>query len=287
MCTFPFFNLGVLVNRKTWFCIVVLIVSVSRADEDEKTFRYEGVEIPVTLQQLKNIESIRDHSRPEISRQEADVKGYKQETSPITKELHSKLQELESARDAKIEALLTPDQLRIVRETHLKKLREKVTRDIAYLRDFGSVVAELANAETLVAYEGLPRKDEDEDETKAKPEIDGAKTFQIDGFDFFTQPLTVSPKTVEQFRRVVADYRSFESYGGPYFCGGYHPDLCLEWRTNGQVYRVCICFGCYEARIIGPKKTLMFDIDDAAYKNLYQIAKTVFKHRHLEAEHEP
>ena len=254
-----------------------------RAADEKPVFYHQDVELQVTAAQLEKLEAIDAKHFGEIARQTNLLSTHEEKTLHEAKALRDKVLEIERARDAEIEASLTPEQQRRLQDGRIADLREQVDREVRFLRDIAPIVVDIAKADTLVVYEGLPRLDEN----GIRRETAEHKTFQKEGYYFYAEPLGVRPGVVERLRKIVANYRSFLAYGGPKFCGGYHPDLCLEWRTQDQVHRVYLCFGCHEGQFVGPKYDYMVDIDEPAYEELFKTAVSLFKHRNWKAEIEP
>ncbi len=57
----------------------------------------------------------------------------------------------------------------------------------------------------------------------------------------------------ERLKTLLSDPGSYAAYSGEKKCGGFHPDHAVEWTAGGRTYQVLICFGCFEAKIYGPK----------------------------------
>jgi hypothetical protein len=119
-------------------------------------------------------------------------------------------------------------------------------------------VATLKQADRLVLYEGLPHPMYEAQalasEKKAKP------TVTLHGFRFYREPLDLKPGDDDRLRALLGNPHSFSTYSGEKKCGGFHPDYAVEWTAGGQTYQALICFGCFEARIYGPKGGTTYDV---------------------------
>jgi hypothetical protein len=115
----------------------------------------------------------------------------------------------------------------------------------------------IADAERLVLYEGMPHQGNEKALAKALQEH---RSIKRHGFDFYDAQIPVRDEAVKEFRKLFSDPKSYRTYGGSKRCGGYHPDWCLEWTTEGAIYRVLPCFGCGEFQLFGPKNQLYADM---------------------------
>jgi hypothetical protein len=109
-----------------------------------------------------------------------------------------------------------------------------------------------------------------------KKELATKKTVRIHDFPFYERPLALAADEVEPLRRLSAAGSSYQTYGGPKACGGYHPDYCLAWKDGNVTYHLLICFGCHEMKLYGPKSELIVDIGEEAFKTFETALK---KHR--------
>jgi hypothetical protein len=80
-------------------------------------------------------------------------------------------------------------------------------------------------------------------------------------------------------RELLSDYRNFQTYGGPKLCGGFHPDLLVEFKEKGGTLRVLICFGCHEVKFARPKGSFMVDMEDKGFERLLRAAKAIYRER--------
>ncbi len=266
-------------------CFIMAILLATSASAQDKTvaFYYQREFISVTPEQHNQLDTVQDEYRQQIFRLEDELDADKRNVERSIEDIRRGIRDLELARDAKIESLFTVEQRRQFRAARLETLRKTVDRDADFLQRFAAVAKHIANADSVIVYEGLPRLDEAGIEREKREN----ETFQMDGFDFYAKPIALEQEIIDALQRHVADYRSFIPYGGPKFCGGYHPDLCLEWHTSGQVYRAFFCFGCHEGRFMGPDTKFMVDVDHNAYEVLYDLSKTFLRQGHLPAALEP
>ena len=187
-----------------------------------------------------------------------------------------KLRQQVYVRDNELEALLTAEQLKSLNEQRLSETRENAKRGVQFMAEFARFLDHVSASGELTVFEGLPRATDDE---LAKIKNDN-KTIEIDGWYFYAQPLPTKPSTVEKLRSTLVNYQSFQPYSGGKFCGGFHPDFCVEWKTSGKTHNLLVCLTCFESVYITPTGKTRFDFNDAAWKSFTQIAVSAFiKHK--------
>jgi hypothetical protein len=144
--------------------------------------------------------------------------------------------------------------------------------------EYRPMVAAVLFANKVVLYEGLPYQSVEEklleEERKSK------KTVEIHNFPFYQELLPLTKQDGEKLKDVFCKSKSFsELRGGMKWCGGFHPDYCIEWQDGKDVYQILICFGCHEAKFYGPKAEVYCDINPDAYKQFQMILKPYRKNR--------
>ena len=90
----------------------------------------------------------------------------------------------------------------------------------------------------------------------AKPLVERA------GYPFYCEPLPVSADELTTLSRVLSDPASYVSFSGEKKCGGFHPDYVVDWLGDrpGSTITILLCYGCGEAKIIGPHGEHRFDL---------------------------
>lgn len=150
---------------------------------------------------------------------------------------------------------------------------------------FAEATAVLAEAAAgvgkMTVHEGLPHPFEGkafvEREIRAKPRL------LLDENWFYLPPQEVSPEDLASLQRL---FRAglFKPWGGLKFCGGFHADYAVGFESAGRAYRVLICFGCHEARLMrmppagsnpagSPSFRVTTDLTDSGYKELQVLLK--------------
>jgi hypothetical protein len=130
------------------------------------------------------------------------------------------------------------------------------------------LLAGISKAKTLVVLEGLPHQSLKE---VVEKELKDKKTVKLHNFNFYAQPIAISDEDAGKLTALCRAAKTFGRYRGAKFCGGYHPDWCLEFKDGADSYRVLICFGCHEARLYGPKNDVFSDLDKDAVEQLEAI----------------
>jgi hypothetical protein len=146
-----------------------------------------------------------------------------------------------------------------------------------FAKNIEPLVEGIEKARKLVIYEGLPHQHWESGllarERKEK------KTVTLHGFPFYAQPIAPRKADGKELSALGADASSFRRYSGMKWCGGFHPDWCIEWQDGATVYRALICFGCHEARLYGPKNGLYCDLDNEVLGKFGRLLKPYRKHR--------
>jgi hypothetical protein len=218
-------------------------------------------QIAVSLQQNEKLTKIEDRLNEEVV--------LLQERLRTTQ--HGLRQQL-FERNRALEAVLTPDQLKTLNEKRRDESIKRGNANAEFLVKFAKYLKAISSANDLLIYEGLPRATEQEIE-KIKQ---ANKTIEIDDWIFYAEVLPGNSSIVETLRASLVDYQSFKPYEGGKFCGGFHPDFCVEWKADGRAYYMLICLGCSESVFITPTDKTTFDFNDAAWKSFAQIAMSTF-----------
>jgi hypothetical protein len=129
----------------------------------------------------------------------------------------------------------------------------------------------IASAKRVVIFVGTPhRRDVD-----PKPPA----TIEIEDYEFFREPRVATAELATQLTKLVSDVRSFRDYRGMKFCGGFHPDLCVEWQfeQNGQRWhkRAFVCLGCSEWRLVDRFSAVHTDMTKEAADEFRRIVRTL------------
>lgn len=263
------------------FTTIVLVgvgPTLGQDPPDLPDFVYHDVGIHAPPEQLAKLDAAAQRHYEKSALKQDEHHRLTKQSVENAEDLRAELAQLDVEFESEIEALLTPDQLRKVRDGGQKRLRDRVERDASYLGAVAGYLQAVARAETLTLYEGLPHPRE---EKLMAEEIKKSSTVVLSGFHFYAQRRSPREADVRPFRQLSSDYRSFEPYGGPKFCGGYHPDWCLEWQLgdDGEVYQLFICLGCHEAHFVGPRGELRVDIQSPAYERFRDLLKPYDKNR--------
>jgi hypothetical protein len=144
-------------------------------------------------------------------------------------------------------------------------------------KTFKFLAKNITRAKLSCLREGLPHQFWEPDllqgERKAK------KTVEIEGFLFYEDQILPSKDDVKTLSGICANPGSYKRFSGEKRCGGFHPDWCIDFEEGKNMYHVLICFGCSEARIIGPKSDLHCDLDAGVKKSLSKMLISYDKNR--------
>jgi len=229
--------------------------------QETHTFDESYHEVAVSILQEKKLTAIEEQLDDDIEKLNDKLRSMQQS-------LRKKVFDRNNALDA----VLTPEQLADLSKKRREETIQRAKANSEFMSQFSKYLKCIADAESLTIYEGLPRADG----VGLKKIKDQNKTIEIDGWGFYAEPLTANGSMVEKLRSSLIDYKTFEPYSGGKFCGGFHPDFCVEWKTGSKTFYMQICLGCFEAAFIQPTGKTMFDFNDAAWKSFAQIAISTF-----------
>lgn len=104
-------------------------------------------------------------------------------------------------------------------------------------------------------------------------------TLIIDDFEFYQKPLEVSPEYQSQLTAIVCNPASFSEYRGMKLCGGFRPNVCIEWQfeSEGQQWhsRAFACLGCDEWRLINRFSAVHTDMTQSARDEIVRITQAL------------
>lgn len=132
-------------------------------------------------------------------------------------------------------------------------------------------------ADRVVLYEGLPHQmlefKQLEEERRSKAIV------MLHGFAFYQETLDLQEEDKRKLLALLGNAESFAPWIEEKKCDGFHPDYCVEWAVQDEIYRCSICFGCSEVKVYGPKDQLYCDIQRRAYEQLSQLLQKYRKNR--------
>lgn len=133
-------------------------------------------------------------------------------------------------------------------------------------------VRSMSSAETVSIWEGVERSVDADDisEFARRHEVRS-----IRGHAFYSKPLVCSGLAAARLTALVVDRKTLAGPGGGKFCGGFHPDLALDY---GSV-TVLVCFGCRDLRYHTAQASVTFDMTEQSLANFEAFARETFRHR--------
>jgi hypothetical protein len=135
----------------------------------------------------------------------------------------------------------------------------------------------IAKADKVVLFEGLPHQSEEKD--LLEQELKSKKTVTLHNFPFYAEPLSLKANDGTALIALAANRKSFQEWGGPKLCGGFHPDYLIEFTAGKDTYRMLVCFGCHEVKLFGPKSEVYVDMSDDGLHGLEKLLKPYRKNR--------
>lgn len=140
-----------------------------------------------------------------------------------------------------------------------------------------SFVILMKNAEKATLYEGLPHQKHEP--ALLKQEKESKKTLIFGDFAFYEEHFELKEADFNQLKSILSDPDSFRPWSGEKGCGGYHPDYFIEWYADGEICRAYVCFGCGEAKLVGPNGETKYDLNATARTRLENVLLGYHKNR--------
>lgn len=108
------------------------------------------------------------------------------------------------------------------------------------------------------------------------------KTFMIAGYDFYSEPMSVSGSDSDKLIALCSEETNFRPYQGAKACGGFHPDYCMTLYSGDADLYVLFCFGCGEMKSFHGDKQIHCEMSDKGNVSLKKILKGYRKNRPAE-----
>jgi|APTNR8051073442_1049403.scaffolds.fasta_scaffold02744_5 hypothetical protein len=93
-------------------------------------------------------------------------------------------------------------------------------------------------------------------------------TWSYHGYRFQFAEWRPSPAFRSVVQGALTQKRSFNTYGGPKACGGYHADFVAEFATSDGPVQFMVCLGCHEVLVFGPHGSSIVELSQTAYDSL-------------------
>ncbi len=123
----------------------------------------------------------------------------------------------------------------------------------------------MAVATSVTVYEGLPHQSFERELLTA--ESKRKDTEKIGSFRFYIP--AVAAINPEILKRILSSSDTIQVYGGPKFCGGFHPDYAVQWSSeDGSRFYAQICFGCHEIIYSDGKNEYKYDFESEPFEKL-------------------
>lgn len=218
--------------------------------------------------------------RPETARQLSEETA---EQLQQLNELHEQLEDLQQHLLKKkleyqlaIESRLNAEELRQLTQLRLDRAAE--VRDPASRRSLLlSGLTRIQQSKAPVQFlEGVSRTAPLPTETEQDKR---PKLIEHLGFRFYEQPLQPPPELTAQILAICLNPENYKPYGGPKFCGGFHPDLCIDAGNGLTSTKLLICFGCQEIILFDAGQSLKFEMESPLMRRLEALAQKLYVHR--------
>jgi hypothetical protein len=124
-------------------------------------------------------------------------------------------------------------------------------------------------SESTTVFEGMPHQSQE----KKLLEKELAKTEEtlIGGFPFYPEPRELLKTDRPALDKFLDKGKGFGEYSGPSWCGDFHPDYAIRFKSGDQTFDLLLCFGCGEARIHMGDKIIYCDINRNDWKKLLSV----------------
>ncbi len=99
------------------------------------------------------------------------------------------------------------------------------------------------------------------------------RTFDRRGHPFYADSPALEPGHAEALTALCAARASFAPYRAGKSCGEFHPDFCVEWKSDDAATSVLIGLECGEVEILGPAGELHCDLSNGAAQALRALLK--------------
>ncbi len=144
-----------------------------------------------------------------------------------------------------------------------------------FTQNIEPLVAGIAKASSVILYEGMNRQ------LSESESIDRGILYKnpmiLRGFAFYETPIPVINEDSATLIALCGTSQTFGRYAGPKFCGGFHPDWCVEFIAGQDVYQVLVCFGCREARLYGPTNEVFSDLKKETFNAFLDVLEPLHK----------
>lgn len=118
-----------------------------------------------------------------------------------------------------------------------------------------------AGATLEAVYRGLPHQRWEKNELFK--ELFTSENRAIGGYRFYSRQMRPAAEAEQRkLTEALQTPRLYMEYQPGKQCGGFHPDFCFEWKSQGgERFQLLLCAGCGEAIIIGGGDELHCDVD--------------------------
>lgn len=145
--------------------------------------------------------------------------------------------------------------------------------------EYEAFTAQLAGADEMILYEGLPHQDAEPDVLQA--ELARSDVVKMHDWPFYEEPLPLTVADAEMLMAILQDTDGFwkRPKDAATACTGFHPDYCIEWKKGEKKYRILVCFGCGEFECYGLTEPVYCWMKTETRKSLASVSKPYRQNR--------
>jgi hypothetical protein len=259
-------------RKLMWTLAVLMIGSLAFAQEkvdqetvDEvETVFFRSTLLEVTPKQHEGLTALARHFDEPLSQWRDEVN----ELQDRQQVLGQMIQELERQYDQSVLQSLTEPQRKVIESEEADEWQAQQLRDLRFLHQFPILTHAAATMNDIRFFRGVPREKKEQPARVDQPQV------EKQGYAFFSEPMNINSSAIESLRKKLVDYRQFEPYAGPKFCGGFHPDLCIEWDNDEGLQQVFICLTCREALAVLGETRFKIELKYDLVKEILKLIKS-------------
>lgn len=121
-------------------------------------------------------------------------------------------------------------------------------------------------SEITTVFEGMPHQTQER--MLLEKELAKTEELLIGGFPFYPQSHELLKTDRPALDKFLDQGKGFGVYSAPSWCGDFHPDYAIRFKSGDLTCDLLLCFGCTEARIHIGDKIIFCDINRNAWKKL-------------------
>lgn len=153
----------------------------------------------------------------------------------------------------------------------LPEERKQLEEAVASHARLAATLARCRNSSAEI-FEGLPHPRWEKQALAA--ESRRSDTFQNHDFGFYRPAMALPQPARSLLLDRIQTLTTYQPWGGPKSCGGFHPDLLVRFTSDGGPIDLHLCFGCSEAMIYDGLSFILVDMKEPVSDKLQQLQET-------------